>query len=521
MSLRCAVALLSLAEATAAAVLPKPQRLLAPRVADRQASVSLLEEDPAAPCECPPPKECPSKPACTSAAESPGSKKAVTALNLPLKVAMMCPTLDPLIRANAQDAESGWNMWLQLTDNSARLEGSDEKPGMRIHVKSTSVPFSKATFMKTAKSVGAGDYDLVVGCSTHHFKEVASAMQAMKIPNIQCNAGNPKIWEGLANVAKADKEPFYGFGLHSPFTAYPMPYLRMVKEAFSSRGVQDVTVGLVIGRETDFTKGLCDAATKAAESLNVKIYQNRAHRVEDIRTIAPSIDALYACTMLPDGQRVMDELKMMGAAKRPAAISVSVAPSKPNFVKIFGETALGVSYPGQWHHTARFKCDSGDCPAVLNSTEDYVAAYTAMGNAGKPSYDRASCSAAGSALEAALASLPADFQKLQRKERREKLREALQQVDTNSFFGRIRFHPVTHMNVGRDPVISQYQKSGGDVADVVVSGGPGGPALQLGVSARKGTPRNSSEISRPARAGAAGAKCFGAFVAVSLAFRTL
>lgn len=401
--------------------------------------------------------------------------------NAILKVAMVCPLDQPNFAANAADAAAGWEAWLNQTKGMIKTKG-----GKDLKVHSTTIKYSNETLIDAVQKVSAGKYHLVIGCSTHYFGELVAALQAIKVPSIQCNAGNPNVWTKLAEIAKEDKVKLYGYGMHAPFTNYPLAYLKMATQAFRMQSMiskdeefglkngaeslhlkPPLKVALVLGQTNQFTKSLCAAAWKAARFLKLKIIggdkDSPFTSYEDISDIAKEADILYGCTLLKDGMAVMKQISDIESSKRPRAVSLSVAPSKEEmFLDEFGKQAAYVSYPSQWHPDVQYSCDSQDeddeykCPFTFTSTESYLGYFKGS----TPSYDRASCSAAGVALEVAAVSLDANFAKQPLPDQRDLLYEALGDVETDSFFGSIEFDEETHMNSGLDVVIAQYQPTG-------------------------------------------------------------
>jgi len=408
-----------------------------------------------------------------------------------LKVAMVCPLDQSNFAANAADAAAGWEVWLNGTEKLIKIKGDKS-----LKVQSTTIRYSNATLVKAIQKVSAGKFHLVIGCSTHYFGDVVAALQAIKVPSIQCNAGNPDIWTKLAGLAKQDKTKLYGYGMHAPFTNYPLSYLKMAQQAFTMQSMRKkgdklnpqaeegfilkvpLKVALVIGQQNQFTKSLCMAAWKATRYLNMKVVggdeENPFTPYKDVSDVAKEADILYGCTLLKDGMSVMRQLSKLKPSQRPRAVSLSVAPSKEElFLDEFGKKAAYISYPSQWHHGVDYNCDSAEeeddykCPSTFASTASYLEYVKGT----TPSYDKASCSAAGVALEVAAMSLDAKFTKQSLEEQRELLHEALGDVETDSFFGSIEFDDETHMNTGLDVVIAQYQPTGdlGKVRSFAVS----------------------------------------------------
>lgn len=400
-----------------------------------------------------------------------------------LKVAMVCPLDEEKFAANAADAASGWEAWLNASKGEIKVGG---KKVMKVH--STTIRYTKETLVKATQQVSAGKFHLVIGCSTHYFGEVVAALQVIKVPNLQCNAGNPFIWTKLAEMAKKDMTKLYGYGLHAPFTDYPVSYLKMVHQAFhtqlkdgkykkSTTGDSDakffkgverpLKVALVMGQPNQFTASLCASAMRVARKLKLDVIGGDYifyNDLDQVTEAAKQADILYGCTLLKDGMSVMEQISNLKPADRPRAVSLSVAPSKEEmFVDEFGKQAAYVSYPSQWHSNVAYSCDAEEedddykCPSTFASTQSYL---SYLNETIPPSYDKASCSAAGVVLEVAAKSLDADFAKKSLKEQRELLHEALGDVETDSFFGSIEFDEDSHMNTGLDVVIAQYQPTG-------------------------------------------------------------
>ncbi len=128
----------------------------------------------------------------------------------------------------------------------------------------------------------------------------------------------------------------------------------------------------------------------------------------------------------------------------PKAMVLTVGPTNPEFVGEVGKDAYYLVGPTQWDPSMSYEGD------YFGSASEYAERYTDRWG-GPPSYQSASATAAGLALQMAIeaaGSLDADA-----------VRAALRDVDADTFYGRIRFDR-TGKNVSRPMGAVQIQDGG-------------------------------------------------------------
>jgi branched-chain amino acid transport system substrate-binding protein len=137
---------------------------------------------------------------------------------------------------------------------------------------------------------------------------------------------------------------------------------------------------------------------------------------------------------------VRKQMKDLGVSAQ--VVTMIAGPAYKEFLEATGPLAENVSSAAWWHPAVRY-----NGKGVFGSTEDFDKLWAAK-YSGEPDYGQASAAAAGEilqlAIEAAGATDPA------------KVRDALATMNTETFFGRIKFGPNGQIT-SLDPPVFQLQ----------------------------------------------------------------
>lgn len=208
---------------------------------------------------------------------------------------------------------------------------------------------------------------------------------------------------------------------------------------------------IAIVHENDkFSTAVSDALKAYAESKGYEIvlFEGYDSGTTDFAPIVNKTEAAQPEVVLggghfADGQQFA---KALHDKQLPVKmIALLVAPPEPKFAEI-GEAALGVVGPSQWEPLAAFKPDFGPTGG------EFAKAYQeAFGE--EPSYHAAGGYAAGLILQYAIETAGSlDTQAI---------KEALDQMDSVTFFGRIKFDTSAEqhgLQIGHEMVYIQWQK---------------------------------------------------------------
>ncbi len=208
-----------------------------------------------------------------------------------------------------------------------------------------------------------------------------------------------------------------------------------------------------------FSTDVVTAAKDYAESLGYEIVLFEGYDsattdfgpfINKIEAAAP--EALMGGGHFPDGTTFARQLYEKNVATD--FVAILVAPPEPDFADL-GDAALGIIGPSQWEPLAAFTPESADeaglewfGPLGSEFVESYEAAYDQ-----EPSYHSAGGYVAGLILQKAI--LDADSTDP------EAIKPALDNMDTLTFYGRIKFETAAEahgLQVGHDMVYIQWQQ---------------------------------------------------------------
>lgn len=209
----------------------------------------------------------------------------------------------------------------------------------------------------------------------------------------------------------------------------------------------DVKKIAILGREDVFPKAMATEMKRAAEAAGLQVVYDQLYPVG---TLDHASSLLRMKSAAPDWvfvtgytQDLILARKQMGDVRLVAPIVTMITgPSYREYIDALGKAADGVTSATWWHHSLTYKADD-----VFGSTDAFYQAFLAREKQ-DPDYVHASAAAALVALQKAIEKAGSTD--------REKVREALANLDILTFYGPIKFGP-NGMNQGRELPIIQVQ----------------------------------------------------------------
>jgi branched-chain amino acid transport system substrate-binding protein len=246
---------------------------------------------------------------------------------------------------------------------------------------------------------------------------VAAAAEAHHIPVIDANGAATSIFSNGYR---------YVFGVQTPAARYLQPILDLA----ATLNPRPTTVAMFSANDP-FSVEVAKGATDYAPMKGFKIVFNQQYPSgsTNLFSLLNQAKATKPDIVLNSGHLV-EALAINKAAQalnfQAKVFAYSVGPVMPDFTQTLGKSANYVFTPTQWSAQARYTTQ------YYLTIPQYVAAYRKKFNTQlEPNYLVADATAAGIALEDAIEkanSLQAD-----------KVRNALQRLDIQTFYGRIRF----------------------------------------------------------------------------------
>jgi branched-chain amino acid transport system substrate-binding protein len=271
----------------------------------------------------------------------------------------------------------------------------------------------------------------------------APVLEKYKIPMITGSAESPLIW-----IQKF----LYTFGTIPPVN-------------FNAGGALSVIAGLdprpktivIVGSNDAFSKATAEAFQAVAKEKGLKILKyNIVPAGQDLTPYLSAVRVLRPDVIAFGGHdeeliRLVKILEQINYT--PKALIMHYGVTEPAFVQALGKEAEQVFGASVWTATLPTHGE-----ILWKNSEDYANAVRKAYNV-TPDYTMAGCSAAGIAFQVALSKIQAPPPLSQAN--REALARALESVDVQTFYGRVKFSgkgEYYHANVGLHPLCMQIQK---------------------------------------------------------------
>ena len=257
------------------------------------------------------------------------------------------------------------------------------------------------------------------------------------------------------------------FAVLSPASTYLGAILQAVAELYQDKP-QRVAI---ISADDGFSKtaaegGRAEARRQGLDVVGVEYVPNATTDVSSaltkLRPLRP--DIVLGSVHLQEGIAIVKQSKELGLSP-PGGFGETVAPATPDFVRTLGASAEGVFGSAQWTPDVPGRDD------WFGNAADYAAGFRAKFGR-EPTYHNAEATAACLAMVMAMErsdSLEPD-----------KVRDALDELDVDTFFGPIRFDP-TGKNTAKPMYVIQIQDGKvvtvwprGSAHPAAAAAGPGG-----------------------------------------------
>lgn len=253
-----------------------------------------------------------------------------------------------------------------------------------------------------------------------------------KMVNFAVNANAPNIY---------DRGFKYVFGLLPLATNY----LDAVLEFAAGQNPKPTTVA-IISPDNLFALAAMEGAKKKAESLGLQVVYSEKFPadVKDLSSVLSQVksknpDLLLSTGFFQDGSLVVKQLKDLNW--KPKLLGFTIATSVPDFRNTLGADAENISGAEWWTGNMKYQ------DAFFGTARQYADAIKQKHSI-EPSYHVANASLAGYVLQKAIEKAGSVES--------EKVREALTQIELDTFFGKVKFDEAGR-NVAGTSVAIQIQ----------------------------------------------------------------
>jgi branched-chain amino acid transport system substrate-binding protein len=233
------------------------------------------------------------------------------------------------------------------------------------------------------------------------------------------------------------------FAVLSPATEYAAAIVRAIAELATPRPKTVV----FLSADDGFSKTVTQGGTRAAQQLGFTVLDSQyfTANTSDVSSALTKVkgqspDVIIGSVHLVEGVAIVKQAKELGVT--PLGFGETVAPPTPDFAKTLGTQAENVLGSSQW--TDATKGEDKYFGTAKNYSKDIKAKF---GHA--PDYHNAEATAGCLALVLATEKAASTQQ--------DKVRDALSGLDTESFFGKIKFDPAGQ-NVYKPMAVIQVQK---------------------------------------------------------------
>jgi len=343
----------------------------------------------------------------------------------------------------------GYDLWAQEVNAKGGIDIKGKKyPVKLIYADAQSNPAAGAAAAE--RLITQEKVDFILGpYSSGVTLAVAPVVDKYKIPMITGSAESPLIWK---NKFK------YTFGTIPPINFTGAMSIKTLMELKPT----PKTIA-IIGSNDAFSKATAEAYKTAAEAAKLKVLKFSI--VPSGQDMTPLLSAVRS--MKPDviafGGHDEEHVKFVKALRQinytPKALLMHCGITDKAFTDAVGKDGEQIFGTTCWTGTAKTKSK-----ILWPNAEAYAAAsQKAYNNPGD--YTQGGCSAAGIAFQVALQKIGA--KPGMNEDMRAKLIKALEEVDVQTFYGRVKFATsgeYYHANVGLDPLTVQIQ--GGKIITV-------------------------------------------------------
>lgn len=336
----------------------------------------------------------------------------------------------------------GYDLWAQEVNAKGGIEIKGKKyPVKLIYADAQSNPAAGAAAAE--RLITQEKVDFILGpYSSGVTLAVAPVVDKYKIPMITGSAESPLIWK---NKFK------YTFGTIPPINFTGAMSIKTLMELKPT----PKTIA-IIGSNDAFSKATAEAYKSAAEAAKLKVLKFSI--VPSGQDMTPLLSAVRS--MKPDviafGGHDEEHVKFVKALRQigytPKALLMHCGITDKAFTDAVGKDGEQIFGTTCWTGTAKTKSK------ILwpNAAAYAAASQKAFNNPGD--YTQGGCSAAGIAFQVAMQKIGA--KPGMNEEMRTKLIKALEEVDVQTFYGRVKFATsgeYYHANIGLDPLTVQIQ----------------------------------------------------------------
>jgi branched-chain amino acid transport system substrate-binding protein len=256
--------------------------------------------------------------------------------------------------------------------------------------------------------------------------------------------GIPMLAPTASSAEVYDQNYKFLFGTLTPNNTVSEPIAKLVTEKN-----KDIKRVAILARNDLFPLAVAQAFEKAVKDRNLEVVtferyaigtMDHSAAITQMRAARP--DWVYASGYINDLILIRKQMNDLGL--RPQVVTMIAGPAYQEFAKTVGPLAENITSMSWWHPAVRYKGKD-----VFGSTEAFNAAWEKK-YGGEADYVEASSAADGAILQLAIETAKSIDPK--------KVRDAIANLDAETFYGRVKFGPSGQITSLEPPV---FQLQGG------------------------------------------------------------
>jgi branched-chain amino acid transport system substrate-binding protein len=331
--------------------------------------------------------------------------------------------------------QRGYDLWAETVN----AKGGIKAGGKSYKVEIVYIDYASNTprAVQTAERLITGDKVnfLFSPFGSGAAKAASTVSERYEIPTIAATASSEQVY---------DQGYKYLFGTFTPNDTLTEPLADIV-----TAQNKDVKRVAILARNDLFPLAIAQEMEKGAKKRNLEVVMferyaigamDHSNAITQMRSARP--DWVFATGYIND--LVLIRKQMADQGLKAPVISMIAGPAYKEFIEASGPLSDNVSSAAWWHPAVRYKGND-----VFGTTEAFNEAWTKK-HGGQADYAEASAAAAGAILQLAIEAAGTIEPK--------KVRDALAALDTETFYGRVKFGPTGQITSLEPPV---FQIQGG------------------------------------------------------------
>ncbi|HLT28050.1 MAG TPA: amino acid ABC transporter substrate-binding protein [Zeimonas sp.] len=344
----------------------------------------------------------------------------------------------PLTGALAPEAlkqQQGYDLWAEQVNKAGGIDVGGKK--MKVEIVYTDYQSNTPRAVQAAERLITQEkvHFLFSPFGSGAAKAASTVSEKYKVPTIASTASSSQVY---------DQGYKYLFGTFTPNDTLTTPLTQIVKQK-----APEVKRVAIIARNDLFPLAIAQEMEKSAKAngLEVVMFEKYAINTMDHSSALAQVKATKADWIFATGyinDLVLIRKQMTDQRVSAAVVTMIAGPAYQEFIDATGAGAENISSAAWWHPAVRYQGTD-----IFGTAENYVKLFREKYNA-TPDYAQASSSVSGALFQMAIEKVGSLD--------RDKVRDALAEMDVMTFWGPVRFGPTGQINSLEPPV---FQIQGG------------------------------------------------------------